>query len=137
MKRISLLSLLALSSLSAEVRDWTSADGSRTFSGEVTSYDKATKTVKVTVEGQEVSFTTDKLSEADRTYLSTWDPAAKPAVPSETEATETPATEPAAVSTVAQLLATDKLQRLNGENFVAASLEKKPKYFLLYYSASW
>ena len=124
MKPISLLTLLAVSSLSIEGRDWTSADGSRTFSGEVTSYDKATQTVKVTVDGQEVSFTSDKLSEQDRKYLSTWTPAAEPAA------------EPVHQN-VAQLLAVDKLQRLNEDKFVEASLEKEPKYFLLYYSASW
>ena len=121
MKRTALLTLLTISNLSAEVRDWTSSDGSRTFSGEVTSYDEAANTVKVSVDGQEVSFTTDKLSEADRKYLSTWKEAeSQPAGPN-----------------TAQLLANDKLQRLSDGKFVETKLEKEPKYFLLYYSASW
>ena len=139
MKRISLLSFLTLSGLSAEVRDWVYTDGDRsvTFSGEVVSYDEATNTVTINDDGTEASFTADKLSEKGREYLSTWNPKSDTAANSETEPMAEPATEPAATSAVAQLLAVDKLQRLSGEKFVETTLAKKPKYFLLYYSASW
>ncbi|MGJ8724135.1 MAG: hypothetical protein ACSHYB_06225 [Roseibacillus sp.] len=125
MKLTALLTLLSLGSLSAEVRDWTSADGTRTFSGEVTAYEKATNTVKVSVDGQEVSFTTDKLSEEDREYLSTWTKEAKPKI--ETDVAQT----------IPLLLKSDKLHRLSEKKFVETELEKTPQYFLLYYSASW
>lgn len=120
MKLTALLTLLTVGSLSAEVRNWTSADGSRTFRGEIADYDKATKTVKVDVDGQIVSFTTDKLSEKDRSFLDAWTLELPPAI-----------------KTVAQLLEVDKLQRLSEKKFVETKLEKKPQYFLLYYSASW
>ena len=126
MKHLFTLSLLAATSVLAEPRDWTSADGTRTFRGEVTSYNPATETVTMTVDGQTIQFATDKLSSEDLQYLSTW------SAPEESEAE--PATEP---KSIAQLLSADKLVRLQENKFVKAQTQKKPQYYLLSYSASW
>ena len=54
----------------APARTWTSPDGTRTFEGELQSYDAAKGTVTVTLpNGRRMSFTQDKLSEADIAYL--------------------------------------------------------------------
>ena len=55
---------------SADARTWTSSDGVKTFEGELLSYDAASGKVSVTLaNGKELTFTQDKLSEADITYL--------------------------------------------------------------------
>ena len=51
-------------------RTWTSADGSKTFDGELVSYDPATGTVGVTqANGRTLKFNQDKLSAADAAFL--------------------------------------------------------------------
>lgn len=54
----------------SDARTWTSADGSKTFDGELESYDAETGVVTVNLpNGNKISFTQDKLSEADITFL--------------------------------------------------------------------
>jgi hypothetical protein len=54
----------------AEARTWTSADGTKTFEGELRSYDPASGTVGVTLaDGKALNFSQDKLSAADIAYL--------------------------------------------------------------------
>jgi len=54
----------------AQARTWTSADGSKTFEGELQSYDAESGLVTVVLpEGKSISFTEDKLSEGDIAYL--------------------------------------------------------------------
>jgi hypothetical protein len=54
----------------AHGRTWTSADGTKTFEGELKSYDPATGEVGVTLaSGKAMKFTQDKLSAADITFL--------------------------------------------------------------------
>jgi hypothetical protein len=54
-----------------QARTWTSSDGAKTFEGELQSYDEATGVVAVVVNGSVMSFTQDKLSEDDITWLKT------------------------------------------------------------------
>ena len=51
-------------------RTWTSADGTRTFEGKFKSYDAAEGKVSVTIRnGRTLTFSVDKLSKADQTFL--------------------------------------------------------------------
>ena len=126
MKLMLSLSALAVASGLAEVRDWTSADGTRTFSGETTAYNKSTEIVTVSVDGQSIEFSTSKLSQEDLEYLSTWSP------PEEVESQST-----SQAKSISQLLSTDKLARLQEKEFEETKVEKTPSYYFLSYSASW
>lgn len=54
----------------AHARTWTSADGAKTFEGDLQSYDPATGAVGVTLaSGKAMKFSQDKLSAADITFL--------------------------------------------------------------------
>ncbi|MDG2124757.1 MAG: hypothetical protein P8J87_13715, partial [Verrucomicrobiales bacterium] len=53
-----------------QARTWTSADGVRTFEGELQSYDAASGKVSVALpNGKRMAFTQDKLSEEDIAWL--------------------------------------------------------------------
>ena len=55
----------------AHARTWTSSDGSKTFEGELQSYDALSGKVTVTLpNGKRLSFNQDRLSEADITFAS-------------------------------------------------------------------
>ena len=76
MKALTILSLASvaaaifLSTPVADARTWTSSDGSKTFSGELLSYDPGTGAVGVTLtNGKKMTFKQDKLSEEDIAYL--------------------------------------------------------------------
>ncbi len=65
---ITTFAMLALSSLDA--RTWTSADGSKTFEGDLKSYDAANGKVTITMaNGKRVTFAQDKLSADDIEWL--------------------------------------------------------------------
>ena len=65
---VTALAGLLLSGVSA--RTWTSADGSKTFEGELQSYDAASGKVSVTLRsGKRMAFSQDKLSEEDIAWL--------------------------------------------------------------------
>jgi len=69
----------------AHARTWTSADGAKTFEGELKLYCPASGMVRVTLSnGNNVDFTQDKLSAADATYLKAYfeEHGSKPAVTS-------------------------------------------------------
>lgn len=53
----------------ASARTWTSADGTRTFEGDLKTYDPATGTVAVISNGKSMVFTQDKLSSKDLDFL--------------------------------------------------------------------
>lgn len=121
---------LALSSLliaSSGARTWTSSDGSRTFEGEIRSYDANTKTVSVLASGRIITFTVEKLSEDDIAYVKEWEVAQTAPDPSELLAS----------SVVGRAVLKAKLHRLDGKRFKSAEMEKAPEYYILYYSASW
>ena len=62
--------LMAILALGAQARTWTSPDGSKTFEGELKSYDPATGMVGVTLpNGKEMVFKQDKLSAEDIAFL--------------------------------------------------------------------
>jgi len=64
------LSAAFLLILGVQARTWTSADGSKTFEGELQSYDAASGKVSVTFpNGKRMTFTLDKLSEDDIAWL--------------------------------------------------------------------
>ncbi|MEN8773042.1 MAG: hypothetical protein ABF379_01125 [Akkermansiaceae bacterium] len=108
-------------------RTWTSADGSKTFEGDFVSCDDTSVTVKRGI--KEMTFKLDLLSEKDQKWAK--GEAAKIAVAEENK------------KEAAEFMDGDfgkalkKLQKLDGEDFVDHDLEAAPKYFLLYFSASW
>jgi hypothetical protein len=66
--RASVLALLLLTG--AEARTWTSADGAKTFEGELRSYDAAAANVTVTLpNGKPLVFMQDKLSADDIAFV--------------------------------------------------------------------
>ena len=68
--RLLLAAVTSLLLTGAQARTWTSADGSKTFDGELKSYDPEKGMVAVTLaNGRRLNFNQDKLSEADITYL--------------------------------------------------------------------
>lgn len=125
-----LLSCLAVASVQA--RTWTSADGTKTFSGELKSYNAETGMVTVTVNGRALEFPQDKLSAADVAFLK--ENAA--GAPSASSTSTSPGTAPASTA-MAERMAKVKLSRLDGKRYKRAELEKTPDYYILYYSASW
>ena len=67
--RAVIVSCALFTSASAEMRTWTSADGGKTFVGELKSYDAASGVVMVVVSGKEIRFAVEKLSAADIDFL--------------------------------------------------------------------
>ncbi len=126
-KSLLAIALTCLLGASSYARTWTSADGSKSFEGEVRSYDASSKTVSVLSGGRVMTFTEDKLSEADRTYLQEW----------EAERNAPDPAEQVAATAVGKTVQKSKLHRLNGTRFRSADMEKAPDYYILYYSASW
>jgi hypothetical protein len=67
---IGLAAVSALLIVGAQARTWTSADGAKTFEGDLNSYDVETGSLKVTLgNGKQMKFNQKILSEADITYL--------------------------------------------------------------------
>jgi len=126
-KSLILASAVALLAATAPARTWTSADGSKTFDGELRSYNATTGTVTVLVNGRVMTFTQDKLSAGDIAYLENWEKEKNALSPAEM----------AAESVVGQKVTKAKLHRLDGKRYRRAELDKAPEYYILYYSASW
>lgn len=108
-------------------RTWTSADGSKTFEGDFVSCDDTSVTVKRGI--KEMTFKLDLLSEKDQKWAK--EEGAKIAAAEENKK------EAAEFMNGDFGKALKKLQKLDGEDFVNHDLEAAPKYFLLYFSASW
>ncbi|MFM7182166.1 MAG: sialate O-acetylesterase [Verrucomicrobiales bacterium] len=111
--------LLAMFALGVQARTWTSPDGSKTFEGELKSYDPATGMVGVTLaNGKELVFKQDKLSADDIAFLQ------------EKGATGTPPPAPAAsVSTAKVDVKTDNLfAKSDGK---PANMSKPVQVFIL------
>lgn len=125
--KIFLMAILSLLAGAGQARTWTSADGNRTFEGELKSYDADTGTVTVIVNGMPLEFPQDKLSAADVEFLKN----SAGTVPSTVSATAP------ASSVMSEKMAKVKLSRLDGKRYRRAELEKAPEYYVLYYSASW
>lgn len=111
-------SLISAVALYGDIRTWTSADGSKTFEGKVISYNDLAKTVTMDIDGVTVSFDEDKLSKEDLDYLSKWDSEKK-------------------TTSIQNLISKDKLSRFKETAFAQSDSKKTPKYYILYFSASW
>ncbi|MGC6456799.1 MAG: hypothetical protein ACON4R_00370 [Akkermansiaceae bacterium] len=108
-------------------RVWTNSDGTKTFEGEFVSCNEKTVTVK---RGRrEMTFKMELLSEADQKWAKE-----EQAKNEAAEAREEGAAE-FAESALGKALA--KASRLEEGQFVDHEITAPPKFFLLYYSASW
>ena len=137
-KSFLLLAATALAVLPLSARTWTSSDGSKTFEGDLKTYDAAGAKVTVNLaNGTTMTFPEDKLSAADRQWLK--EQAQKPA--------ESTGSSPTAAATgdVAAQLAQQKigsklgkvLSKIEGKKYKDYKLEKAPEYYIVYFSASW
>jgi hypothetical protein len=108
-------------------RVWTSADGSKTFEGDFISCDDKTVTVKRGF--KEMTFKIELLSEADQKWAKE-EQARLEAVEANREAAAD-----FAESDFGKAL--KKLSKLEGGKFVDHEITEPPKFFLLYFSASW
>ena len=128
MKLKYLLTGCLLASLAwAPARTWTSSDGAKTFEGDLREFDDATGKVTVLVNGKQLVFAKDMLSEDDQSFLTEW----------KAEADKPDASEVLDSQKIGQELTDRVLSRLDGKKFKKASMEKAPEYYLLYFSASW
>lgn len=127
--RTKLISALLLASLTAsQARIWTSADGSRTFEGEIKSYNSSTQQVTVQSNGRDLTFTDDKLSSDDLQFIKNWHKG---------EMDKAARKKAFASQTIGPKLTNRVLVRLDGKRFKKTELGKEPEFYLLYYSASW
>ncbi len=113
-------------------RTWTSADGQQTFEGKLRSYNKATGNVKVIKGMKQFSFHVDILSEADRAWLETQ-------VSDQEEKNDGGAKvlEELGKQVIGAKLKEGVLSKLEGGKFVDYTMSFAPKYYLVYFSASW
>jgi hypothetical protein len=108
--------------LPVSARTWTSKDGTKTFQGELRSYDKESGKVTVILRnGRKTTFDKSKLSKDDVSWL-------------EENAGTASAT---GGNTVGDMLAETKLYRLAGKKLQETTLDKTPDYYLLYFTATW
>ena len=109
-----------------EPRTWTSAaDASKTFEAEFVSESAGKVTVRKS-NGQQMTFTLDKLSEADQAWIA------------ETKAAALKAEKLKSAEVPAAIL--DKLVKLDGKKLRKYDLEADkgvPEYYVVYFSASW
>lgn len=111
----------------APARTWTSSDGAKTFEGDLKAFDDVTGKVTVLVNGRNIVFDQDKLSEDDKTFLEEW----------KAEADKPDAAKALEEQKIGKKLTDEVLSRLKDDKFESVSMEKAPEYYLLYYSASW
>lgn len=125
------LSLLPVCKLHS--RTWTSADGQQTFEGKLHSYNKATGNVKVVKGMKQFSFHVDMLSGVDRAWLESH----------ATEENKEGGHDSARVlkelegQVIGSKLKKGVLSKLDGGKFVDYTMSFAPKYYLVYFSASW
>ncbi len=113
-------------------RTWTSADGEKTFEGKFRSYEKETGNVKVIKGMKQFSFHVDILSDADRAWLES----------QSSEEKKENADDQAEVKEVGSQVIGSKLKegvlvKLESGKFVEYTMSFAPKYYLVYFSASW
>ena len=123
--------VLAMTS-TALARTWTSADGQNTFEGDLVSSTATEVTVKRS--NKNITFTLDKLSEADQAYVR--EEAEKAAAMAEAKAEADKLKEAKIPKALAR-----KLVKLDaeGKKYSDFNLEDGiiPKYYIVYFSASW
>ena len=126
-----LAALLSLGTLTA--RTWTSADGKKTFKGELKAIDKAAGKITVLLSsGKTVSFSTELLSDADKEFIRENEAAI------ENVGAGAQAGGALNEQKIGRGLAKEGvLSKLAGKTFAAYKLEKAPEYYIVYFSASW
>lgn len=126
------LALLGQGPLAA--RTWTSADGSKTFEGELRALSERAKTVTVLMEGGKLrTFKISLLSEEDRNFLRKEGHKIILAASAGKGADNT-----LQEQKIGKNLAKEGiLSKLEGESFVGHKLTKTPDYYIVYFSASW
>ena len=113
----------------AAARIWTSADGNKTFAGEFESYDADTNKITVVKQGgRSMTFALGIVSDADQAWVKE-----QPSIQDKAAAAEQE--EAFASSDLGKSL--KKMQIVEGKRFAKYAYEAPPKYFILYYSASW
>jgi hypothetical protein len=128
MKRTILMTIASLALVgSGLARTWSNADGSKTFEGEFVLCDGTSVTVKRGI--KEMTFKLTLLSEDDQK----WAKAEGEKVATSVENKKT--TEDFSKSKFGK--AFKRLQKFEDTKFVSHELEEAPKFFLLYFSASW
>jgi len=115
--------MLLIPSLSS-ARTWTSADGAKSFEGELKNFDASSGKVTIISGKKALIFSQDKLSSDDREFLKNWKPT--------TDHAETLANQK-----VGKVMTKKVLSRLDGKRFKKTEMVKAPEYYLLYFSASW
>lgn len=115
---------------SAEFRTWTSAsDPSKTFEAEFKSADDKTVTIlRKNRKTQTIKLSI--LSDADQEWV-------KAEAAKSKEAVGTSGLKASEFSETEFGKALSKVQKLNGKKFKKHPIETVPKFFILYYSASW
>ena len=126
------LALLGQGPLAA--RTWTSADGSKTFEGDLRALSERAKTVTVLMEGGKLrTFKISLLSEEDRNFLKKEGHKIILAASAGKGADNT-----LQEQKIGKNLAKEGiLSKLEGESFVGHKLTKTPDYYIVYFSASW
>ncbi len=121
------IACLAATTAFISARTWTSADGTKTFEGDLKDFDNVSGKVTVLSKGRQLVFDQDKLSEEDQAFLLEWKVEADKPEPAEILENQE----------VGKQLTERVLSRLDKKRFKRASLEKTPEYYLVYFSASW
>lgn len=122
-----LATALSVGPLTARV--WTSADGENTFDGDYQSFDPDGGRVTVTMKnGRSISFSLDKLSKDDQEWI---------AARFEEDNAPDPAELLAAQRIGSGLSKAGVLQKLDGKRFANYEFQTAPRYYILYFSASW
>jgi len=126
------LALLGQGPLAA--RTWTSADGSKTFEGELRALNENAKTVTVVVKGGKlVTFAIGLLSDKDRTFLK--EEGAKIILARNSDKGAAEALQDQKIGK--KLIKEGILSKIEGETFADYQLTKTPEYYIIYFSASW
>ncbi len=130
-----ILAASGLSLIALQARTWTSADGSKTFEGNLKSYDKAAGVAKVLKGIREVSFKVEMLSEADREWLQSQTPEAK--ANKDAADMEQAVLEELENQVIGSKIKKGVLSVLEDDGFVDHTMTYAPEYYVVYYSASW
>ena len=116
---------------------WTSADGAKTFEGELRRYDQQEGVVEVLSKGRVLTFDQSKLSAQDIQWLGDQQATEKTSAENSTVSTVPAMEDSIAEQEVGKKLLKARLQRFEKRRYKKAELEKVPEYYLLYYAASW
>lgn len=115
-------------------RTWTSADGSKTFEGELRALSEKAKTVTVLMEGGKLrTFKISLLSEEDRNFLKKEGHKIILAASAGEGADNTLQDQKIGKNLAKEGI----LSKIEGESFAGHKLTKTPDYYIVYFSASW